>query len=157
MTSSFQFIALPSEPFTSLFKLSDGELQSIGARRMVVDNKPGFPCRVSLEDAEVGETVLLLPYTHHETTSPYKASGPIFVREKAKMLSPAVGEIPAMFRERLLSVRAYDAADMMIDADVVNGAELEQHIQRFFANEVVSYLHIHNARPGCYNCKEARA
>ena len=96
MTSSFQFIALPSEPFTSLFKLSDGELQSIGARRMVVDNKPGFPCRVSLEDAEVGETVLLLPYTHHETTSPYKASGPIFVREKA---SPSFFDAP-LFSEK---------------------------------------------------------
>jgi hypothetical protein len=157
MNSSFQFIALPSEQFVSLHSQSDAELQAIGARRMIVDEKPGFPCRVSLADAEVGETVLLLPFTHHNVSSPYRASGPIFVRLGAKTANPAVGEIPAMFRDRLLSVRAYDAAAMMICAEVVQGSELEDTIRRLFADESVSYLHIHNAKPGCYNCSVVRA
>lgn len=64
MNTSFQFIALPSDQFASLFSQSDTQWQAVGARRMFVDEKPGFPCRVSLADAEVGETVLLVPFTH---------------------------------------------------------------------------------------------
>jgi hypothetical protein len=112
---------------------------------------------VSLTDAEVGETVLLVPFTHHDVSSPYRASGPIFVRQGARTVSPAVDEIPVMFRHRLLSIRGYDADAMMAGADVVNGSELEEAIRRLFANESVSYLHVHNAGPGCYNCRVERA
>ena len=157
MNTSFQFIALPSEQFAPLFNKSDAELQPINARRMVVDQKPGYPCRVSLADAEVGETVLLVQFNHHDVTSPYRASGPIFVRRGVKTASPLVDEIPAMFRHRLLSIRGYDAAAMLVAAEVVNGSELEDAIRRLFAGEKVSYLHIHNAGPGCYNCRVVRA
>jgi len=157
MKDSFRFIALPSESFVSLFGRSDAELQAMGARRMVVDEKPGAPCRVSLADAEVGETVILLPFTHHDVESAYRASGPIFVRRGASTASPALGEVPAMLRHRLLSVRAYDAAAMMVGAEVVEGSEIEAAIRRLFANQDASYLHVHNARPGCYNCRVERA
>ena len=157
MTNSFQLIALPSEQFAPLFNQSDAELQSEGACRVVVDEKPGFPCRVSLADAEVGETVLSVSFSHHDVSSPYRASGPIFVRSRAMTASLAANEIPAMFRHRLLSLRAYDAAAMMIGAEVVNGSELEDSIWRLFANDSVSYLHVHNALPGCYNCRVVRA
>jgi len=156
MNDSFQLVALPFDQFSSLFSKGDDELQTIGARRMVVDGKPGFPCRVSLADAEVGETVLLLPFTHHNVSSPYRASGPIFVRSGARTANPAAGEIPVMFRHRQLSVRAYDKAAMMVGAEVVMGNELEEVIRRLFANESVSYLHVHNAKPGCYNCRVVR-
>ena len=157
MTTSFQLIALPHEPFAPLFSLDDSELRARDARLMVVDEKPGYPCRVSLADAEVGETVVLLPFTHHDVASPYRASGPIFVRRGATTAYPAPGEIPEMLRHRLLSIRAYDAAAMLVEAEVVNGGELEQTIRRLFADERVRYLHIHNARPGCYNCRVVRA
>jgi hypothetical protein len=157
MSESFQFIALPAEQFAPLFSRSDAELRALGARRMTADEKPGFPCRVTLADAEVGETVILLPFTHHDVPSPYRASGPIFVRSGGKTASPAVGEIPAMLRHRLLSVRAYDAEAMLAGAEVVEGSGLEAAIRRQFANERVSYLHVHNARPGCYNCRVVRA
>ena len=153
MKTSFQFVALPSEQFASLFRQSDAELQTRGIRRMVVDAKPGYPCRVSLMDAEVGESVLLIPYTHHDVSSPYRASGPIFVRAGARTATPSVGEIPVMFRHRVLSLRAYDAQAMMVEAKVINGAELETNIVGFFSDTRVTYLHIHNAGPGCYNCR----
>ena len=157
MSAPFQFIALPAESFAPLFSQIDAELRALGARRTVVEEKPGTPCRVSLADAEVGETVLLLPFTHHDVTSPYRASGPIFVRRNAATASPAVGEIPLMFRHRLLSIRGYDAAAMMVVAEVVKGDELEGSIGRLFDNASVSYLHIHNASPGCFNCRVERA
>ena len=157
MSRSFQFIALESDQFSSLFNQSDAELADSGARRTVVDAKPGFPCRVSLEDGEVGETVILLSFPHHDVDSPYRASGPIYVRYAANTAKPAVGEVPVMFRHRLLSVRGYDASANLIQAEVVHGSQLEDAIERLFANENVVYLHLHNARPGCYNCRVVRA
>ena len=153
----FQLITLPIERFGSLLTQSDEELRTIGARRMVVDKKPGYPCRVSLVDAEPGEDVLLVPFTHHDVASPYRASGPIFVRVNARTVKLEVDEIPTMLRSRLLSIRAYDGADMMVGAEVLEGSELEEHIWRFFGDNRVAYLHVHNARPGCYNCRVERA
>ena len=157
MSHAFQFVALPAEPFASLFHHSDQQLGAAGARRMIADEKPGFPCRVSLVDAEVGETVLLLPFTHHDVCSPYRASGPIFVRKDARTATPGVGEVPALLAQRLLSVRAYDKAAMMVGSEVIEGTELESAIRRLFGDDCVSYLHVHNARPGCYNCRVVRA
>jgi len=157
MNTSFQFVALPSEPFAPLFSLTDAELQAIDARRMVVIEKPGTPCRVSLADAEVGETVVLVPFTHHDVSSPYRASRPIFVRSGVRMAIPAVDEIPAMLGHRLLSVRGYDAAAIMVGTEVVDGSKLDDAIRRLFTRESISYLHIHNAGAGCYNCRVVRA
>ena len=157
MTTSFQFVGLPSDRFAPLFGQSDDALRAIGARRMTVDHKPGFPCRVSLADGEVGETVILLSFEHHGVDSPYRASGPIFVRAGAATATPAAGEVPTMFRHRLLSLRAYDECGMMVGAEVVPGAELEPAIERHFVDAAVSYLHVHNAQPGCFNCAVVRA
>jgi hypothetical protein len=68
-----------------------------------------------------------------------------------------VDEIPVMFAHRQLSVRAYDEAAMMVGAKVVAGCDLEATIRHLFANEIVCYLHIHNAGPGCFNCSVVRA
>ena len=157
MTDSFRFVAQAYDRFAPLFGRSDEALQAMGARRVVVDNKPGVPCRVSLADAEVGETALLLNFTHHDVSSPFRASGPVYVRRDAVMAVPGAGEIPVMFNHRHLSVRAYDAAAMLADAAVARGTELEAAIRRLFGNEDVSYLHIHNAGQGCYLCRVERA
>lgn len=155
--TDFQFVALPVEHFTHLFSMNDAELQSRGARRMTVDAHPGFPCRVSLKDASVRERVILTHFQHHEANSPYQSTGPIFVREQAQTAKPEVNEIPVMFNHRLLSVRAYDGTAMMKAARVVEGRALQETIRTFFTNEAISYLHIHNAAPGCFNCTVQRA
>lgn len=157
MRTDFQFVALPIEPFTPLFSMSEVELAALGARRMTVDAHPGFPCRVTLMDAPIGESVILTHFQHHEANSPYQSTGPIFVREMAQTARPEINEIPAMFVHRLLSIRAYDEAAMMKAARVVAGEALEETIRELFTNEAISYLHIHNAAPGCFNCAVHRA
>jgi hypothetical protein len=62
-----------------------------------------------------------------------------------------------MLGHRLLSVRAYDRMAMMVGAEVVQGAGLETAIRGLLADGRVSYLHVHNAGPGCYNCRVVRA
>lgn len=154
---SFRLEALAVESFAELHQLSDQELVARGARRVRVDTKPGFPCRVSLEDAEPGEEVILLHHVHHDVGSPYRAAGPIFVRPGAATASPAAGEIPAMLRARPQSIRAYDGDAMMVAAEVVEGDELRRAIERLLARDEVAYLHLHSALPGCFNCRVERA
>src|SRR3984893_19532478 len=110
MKNTFRIVSLPLTEFQSFFMLNDDELAQKGARRLVVDAKPGFPCRVSLEDAELGEKIILVPFVHHDVDSPYHASGPIFVRENAKEARLAPGEGPEVVSGQKISVRAYDDA-----------------------------------------------
>ena len=148
---------LPLQPFQQLFGLDDAELARRGAVRMTADSKPGFPCRITLQDAEAGETLLLLNWRHHDADTPYRADGPIFVRESARQTCASRNAVPEQQRGRLLSVRAYDAAGWMQDAEVVEGVALEALIGRWFDNAAIAYLHVHNARRGCYACRVDRA
>ena len=146
----FQISALDLDQFSHLFGQSVNALANQGVQRMVVDSNPGYPCRVSLRDAEVGETVLLLNYEHQPMPTPYRSSHAIFVREHAKQAMLEKNEVPQTFRHRLLSLRAFDVSGMMVDADIIHGDCLESLIKRMLANESAEYLHIHNARRGCY-------
>jgi hypothetical protein len=157
MASDFTVQALPAEILSPLSSLTDEELSLLGAKWVEVDSEPGFPCRVSLTDARVGERVLAFSFEHHDVDSPYRSSGPIFVREHASMAEPARNEIPEMLRHRLLSIRAYDSGHTMIDAQVNQGAELEHAIENQFKNGAVEYIHIHNANQGCFDCAVYRA
>ena len=153
VTGAFRISALPLSQFQHLFALSDSELAARGMRRVIADEHPGFPCRVSLVDAQPGETLILLNHLHHDVDGPYRGSGPIYVRERATPADPAPGEVPELLRRRLLSLRAYDAAGMLRMAEVVEGRELPALVTGMFADPEVAYLHAHNARPGCYNCR----
>lgn len=156
MKVDFRIRALPMEPFTHLFRLNDEALKTVGVKRMIVDEKPGFPCRVSLEDAEIGEEVLLISFEHHQTNSPYRATGPIFVRQGAVQAFPQINEIPEMLKHRFLSVRAYDDQGNMRNAITADGKSLQNKINLLFKDQKVAYLQVHNANPGCFNCQIER-
>jgi hypothetical protein len=145
---SFRFKGLHSEQFAPLFALSDAELEARGYRRMVADAPKGFPCRVSLADAEPGEELLLINYEHQPAHSPYQAKGPIFVGRHSVLFDGA--DVPPALRARLLSVRAYDSDGMMVEAAVVDGQELEPLLQKFFALKDTAYIHVHYASRGCF-------
>jgi hypothetical protein len=147
----FRFQGLAKAPFAEFFALDDAALAARGMQRMVADEKPGFPCRVSLEDAEPGERVLALSYDHQPAHSPYRARGPIFVREAAGEAFDSA-DVPPVLRTRLLSLRAYDRDGVMVDADVIEGANVEALLTRLFAREDTDYVHVHYARRGCYAC-----
>lgn len=154
---AFKAIALDPAQFAAWTTLGDADLARRGARRQIADASPGFPCRISLEDAEVGEPLVLLPFEHHPVDTPYRAAGPVYVREEANRWPAPVDVVPPVLRTRLLSVRAYDAHGMMQNADVVEGAALEACIGALFADETTDYLHVHFARQGCYACRVERA
>lgn len=147
---SFQIYALDVNQFAHLFGQEADVLANLGVQRKVVDSNPGVPCRVSLQDVEIGENVLLMNFEHQAMPTPFRASHAIFIHEWASTAVVEKNEVPEMFRSRLLSVRAFDSLGMMIDADVVEGEQLESLIGRLLAIQSVEYLHLHNARLGCY-------
>ena len=153
---SFQLVGLPAEPFQALFDLPDDRLAAFGAKRVTASESPGYPCRISLLDAEVGDELLLLPYAHHRVASPYQASGPIYVRKGATQRILPAGEVPDYVRRRLISVRAYDAAHMMVSAEVCEGVDAGSCIEGLLLDRRVGYVHLHNARRGCFSCLATR-
>lgn len=153
---SFQISGLPVAPFQHLFGLSDEELAKHGVLRRVADKSPGFPCRVSLQDAEPGQTLLLLNYEHQPAAGPYRSSYAIFVREYAEQAHPEVDEVPQVLRRRLLSLRAFDRHGMLLEADVADGRDIDPLIESMFERTEVDYIHLHNARPGCFAARVDR-
>jgi hypothetical protein len=155
----FRASGISADVISEFRRLSDDELKKHSVVRRIADEKPGFPCRVSLVDAEIGESLLLLNFAHFPASSPYRSMGPIFVRESANETYSRTNEIPEVLRARgrLLSVRAYDTKDMLVGADVIETAEIDQLIQRFFTDIRVAFLHVHYARPGCFACRIDRA
>ncbi len=155
--TSFQIVGLPLERFRPLFALSDPALAERNVHRVIASKKPGYPCRVSLADAEIGEELLLLSFEHQPAMSPYRSSGPIFVRKAAVEVRIATGVVPDYVRIRLISVRAYDSTHLMTDAIICAGTDTASAIQRMFSSKEVAYIHLHNANRGCFSCAVNRA
>lgn len=154
---SFRIHALAPAQFAPMFDLPGDQLARLNARRVTVESCPGTPCRVSLEDTPVGEEVLLVHFEHQPANTPYKSGFAIFVRKGVEQAFPAVGEIPKLFRHRLMSLRGFDSHDNLMDADAVEGAELEGAIEALFADPHIAYIHLHNAKPGCFAARVTRA
>ncbi len=154
---SFRITGLPAERFAHLFALPDEALAAQGAvRRIAEARRPGYPCRISLTDAEPGDELLLVNYEHHPVASPYRMRFAIFVRKGEKTYD-AVDEVPEQLRIRTLAVRSFDEAGMMLGWELVEGRELEAAIGRLFTEPRAEYLHIHFAAPGCYGARVERA
>jgi hypothetical protein len=154
---SFRVTGLDPAPFVPLYGLSDAELAARGVRRYQVDAHPGFPDRVELRDLMPGETALLLNYEHQSADTPYRSRHAIFVREGAAQAFTAVDTLPEVIRVRPISLRAFDAAGEMVDADLADGAALVPVIERFLARDDVAYCHAHYAKRGCYAARIERA
>jgi hypothetical protein len=152
----FRITGLRAELFTELFTLSDDALAARGAVRRIADARPGYPCRISLTDAEPGQEVILTHFEHHAVASPFRASHAIYVRAGERRFD-AVDEVPEQLRLRLLSVRAFDQAGMLLAADVADGPRLEAAIARLLDDARAAYLHVHYAKPGCYAARVDRA
>jgi hypothetical protein len=154
---AFQITALEVGQFNHLFAESTDSLAKKNIQRMTVDAKPGYPCRVSLQDAEVGDSILLLNFEHQPADSPYRSTHAIFVRENTAQAGDYENEIPGMLLRQMLSVRSFNDAGDMIDAAVCNGVDLQPLIERLFEDSAADYLHVHNASRGCYMAKVIRA
>ncbi len=154
-----RFESLTLHPFVDLLALGDDELLRCGARRFIVPENPGigYPCRVSLAFARAGEAVLLVNHRHlDQPTTPYRAEGPVFVRESASAYARNE-EYPEIIMQREMAVRAYDAAGMMVEAELAGKDDLIDLTERWLTRADVAHVDYHSARRGCFFCRVRRA
>jgi hypothetical protein len=153
---TYRIKGLDPAPYKPLFGLSDEELADRGVVRMTVTT-PTFPCRVSLEDRPIGESVLLLNHVSHDVANPYRASHAIFVAEAADEAAEFVDQVPPVFKARILSLRGFDRQGMMADAILAQPGEADAGIRKLFDNPAIEIIHAHNAVRGCFSARIERA
>ena len=121
-----------------------------GSPVYVADEKPGFPCRQCLRDAEIGEELLLVSYDPFTVDSPYRSASPIFLHREPCSPPADLAVLPEQLTVRQLSVRAFDADALMIDAAIVHGDLLADTLAHMFDDESCDHIHVHNATRGCW-------
>jgi|SRR3954447_19790526 hypothetical protein len=154
---TYRITGLDPAPYRPLFGLSDEDLASRGVTRMTVTAKPSYPCRVSLTDRDIGESMLLVNHVSHDVANPYRASHAIFVTEGATEAEEYVDEVPPVFEPRVLSLRGFDKDGMMADALLTQPGEADAGIRKLFENPNIETIHAHNATRGCFSAKIERA
>ena len=120
--------------------------------------KGGEPCRDVLRRAVEGEELILASFTPFKQTGPYKEYGPIFVMANADGGDIARDAVPAngYLRERFV-IRAYSAAEEIVDAALTGPADAEATIERFFARADTEFLHVRFPTYGCFAVRIDRA
>ena len=153
---TYRITGIDPAPYRHLFGLSDEELAGHGVVRMTVTEKPRFPCRVSLTDRDLGESVLLVNHVSHDVANSYRASHAIFVTEAIEEPAEYVDEVPPVFVPRVLSLRGFDRQGMMAEAVLTQPGEADAGIRKLFGNPEVETIHAHNATRGCFAAKITR-
>ena len=152
---TYTISGIDPSPYAHLIGLADAELAAQGAVRMVADSRPGFPCRVSLDDVAPGKAVLLVNHVSH-ASGPYRASHAIFVSEQAGVAARYVDQVPPALDRRILSVRAFDGHGMMTDAALAQPGEADAVFRRLLDDPAVDHLDAHNATRGCFAARVER-
>lgn len=153
---SFVISGLDPAPFRHWFGADADTLAAAGVIRKVADARPGFPCRVTLEDAEAGESLLLLNYESHCVPTPYRSAYAIYVREGAEVSTRYENEIPPVMRSRPLALRHFDAKGMLVGASLALAGDAREQIFAAFNNPQTDYIHVHNAAHGCFSARVDR-
>lgn len=153
---TYRITGLDPAPFASLFALTDAELAAQGARRVTASSDRGFPCRVSLADAEAGEQLILFHHVSHDVATPYRSAYAIYVRCGAQQ-TEFQDALPPVFAGRPLGLRGFDGDGMLRDARLALPGEAEDRIGDLFANPDIAYIHAHNAAHGCFSARIDRS
>jgi hypothetical protein len=153
---TYRITGLSKEPFAHLLNASDEVLAQAGAIRVTAAADKGWPCRVSLNDAGAGESLILLNHVSHDVATPYRSSYAIYVRENAAEPAEYVDQTPPVFEGRPIALRAFDADGMLRDAALALPGEADVKIRALFATDEIAYIHAHNAAFGCFSAKVER-
>lgn len=154
---TYAVTGLPLDDFRPLFAMSDQDLAVRGVIRKTADAKPGYPCRVTLRDADPGDTVLLMNFESHSVDTPYRSAYAIYVNEAAEQTLRTVDAVPPVFQGRPIALRIFSRDGMLIGADLARDEGIDGAIRRAFENPDAAYIHAHNAAHGCYAARIDRA
>ena len=153
---TYRITGLSPDPFVALIGADDATLAEHGAERVTAAAKPGYPCRITLDDADPGETLILLNHVSHDVATPYRSAYAIFVREAAVETASFEDAVPPVFENRPMAFRAFDKAGMLRNAALALPGEADAKIRALFDQPEIAYLHAHNAAHGCFSATVER-
>lgn len=152
---TYRIRGLDPSQFAPLFQLDEAGLAIASTVRVTANADRGFPCRVSLEDAKAGDTLVLTHFVSHDVATPYRTAYAIYVREGVEA-ADYVDELPPVFEGRPLSLRGFGADGMLKDARLAPAGSAEPAILDLLANDKVAYIDAHNAAHGCFAARIER-
>ncbi|MFM2410145.1 MAG: hypothetical protein RL481_973 [Pseudomonadota bacterium] len=154
---TYQITGLARQGFAHLIGADKATLALHGAVRVVAVADRGWPCRISLDDAKAGESLILLNHISHDVATPYRSAYAIYVRENAGKAAEYVDQIPPVFQGRPMAFRAFDQDGMLHNAALALPGEADTKIRALFEDDSIAYIHAHNAAHGCFSAKVERA
>jgi hypothetical protein len=146
---AYRIEGLAPQAFESLFGMMDGELAARGAMRVTADAPTGYPCRVSLRDADAGEELILLNHVSNDVPTPFRTAYAIYVRKGAQAAF-YTDETPDYLDRRTLSLRGFDQAGMLQDALLAMPGEVDAQVRALFGRADIATIHAHSAAYGCF-------
>jgi hypothetical protein len=153
---TYRITGLSPQTFAHLIGASEDVLVQAGATRVTAAADKGWPCRVSLNDAKAGESLILLNHISHDVATPYRSAYAIYVAESAVTAAEYTDQIPPVFEGRPMAFRAFDAGGMLRDAALALPGQADAKIRELFENDDIAYIHAHNAAHGCFSAKVER-
>lgn len=154
MTYAIQGLA--PDQFAPLFAMDDAALAERRAVRVRAAASAGFPCRVSLRDADEGDELVLVHHVNHDVDTPYRNAFAIYVRKDAAEAARYVDECPPVFAGRPIALRGYDGAGMLATARIALPGEADAAIRALFEDATIAYIDAHNAAHGCFAARIER-
>lgn len=154
---AYRIEGLARERFAPLFGLPDEALAERGAVRVTANSERGFPCRVSLDHAAPGESVILLNHVSNDVPTPYRTAYAIYVREQAGEAPVYVDRLPPALAGRMLSLRAFDSAGMLREAVLAAPDEVEARIGELLGDAAAASIHAHTPAYGCFLARIERS
>jgi hypothetical protein len=130
--------------------MGDDDLAARRAVRVTADKPGAFPCRVTLEDAEPGEALVLVNHVSNDVDGPFHTTHAIFVREGAAAPARFDDEVPPMIDRRIVSLRGYDAGGMLRTGLLAQPGEADARIRDLLADTDIAAIHAHTAIYGCF-------
>ncbi len=152
---TYKIEGLAPDRFAPLFAMDDAGLAAVNARRVTATADTGFPCRISLQDARVGEELILLHHVSHEVETPYRSAYAIYVRPGVTATTWR-DELPPVFEGRPIALRAFGADGMLKTAALAPPGEADRAIRNLFADDAIAYIDAHNAAHGCFAARIER-
>jgi hypothetical protein len=153
---TYRISGLNPADFAALRGADEATLAAHKAVRVVAASKPRFPCRFTLEDAEPGESLILLHHVSHDVATPYRSAYAIYVSEGAQRAASFIDELPPVFADRTMAFRAFDADGMLRNATLAKPGESDAAIRILFDVPEIAYIDAHNAAHGCYAARVER-
>jgi plasmid replication initiation protein len=153
---TYRITGLNPADHSPLFAMSDAELAAINARRVIATASRGFPCRVSLRDADEGDRLVLFNHVSHDVDTPYRSAYAVYVREAADAAASYVDATPPVFEGRPIALRGFDAEGNLRNATLALAGDADARIRELFESEEIAYIHAHNAAHGCFSAKVER-